>query len=37
MWGFKLTYYISSLFVLPQSFRTWALRRRNLKEALEKA
>ncbi|KQX29983.1 NAD(P)/FAD-dependent oxidoreductase [Variovorax sp. Root434] len=36
-WGFKVTYYASCLGILPQAFKTWAWRRRNLKESLEAA
>ena len=32
--GFKLIYYISCITILPQAFRTWAWRRKNLKESL---
>ncbi|SEK08413.1 Dehydrogenase (flavoprotein) [Variovorax sp. OK605] len=36
-WGFKVTYYVSCLGILPQAVKTWAWRRRNLKESLEAA
>jgi flavin-dependent dehydrogenase len=35
--GFKAIYYLSCIKILPQAFKTWAWRRRNLKEALEAA
>ena len=35
--GFKLVYYVSCLGILPQAFKTWAWRRRNLKASLEAA
>ena len=34
MLGFKLIYYCSCLSILPQAIKTWAWRRRNVKEAL---
>jgi hypothetical protein len=36
-WGFKVTYYASCIGILPQAVKTWAWRRRNLKESLEAA
>jgi flavin-dependent dehydrogenase len=36
-WGFKITYYASCIGILPQAIKTWAWRRRNLKESLETA
>ena len=36
-WGFKVTYYVSCVGILPQAIKTWAWRRRNLKESLEAA
>lgn len=35
--AFKATYYASCLTILPQAVKTWAWRRRNLKETLEAA
>jgi len=35
MIGFKVIYYCSCLSILPEAFRTWAWRRRNVKEALQ--
>jgi flavin-dependent dehydrogenase len=33
--GFKFIYYCSCIRILPQAFRTWAWRRRNVREALQ--
>ncbi len=33
--GFKLIYYISCITIMPQAFKTWAWRRKNLKTSLE--
>jgi flavin-dependent dehydrogenase len=35
MLGFKFIYYCHCLSILPQAFKTWAWRRRNVKAALE--
>jgi flavin-dependent dehydrogenase len=35
MLGFKFIYYCHCLSILPQAFKTWAWRRRNVREALE--
>jgi len=35
MLGFKFIYYCSCLSILPQAVKTWAWRRRNVKEALQ--
>lgn len=35
--GFKVIYYLSCITILPHAFKTWAWRRRNLKEALAAA
>ena len=37
MLGFKLIYYCNCLSILPQAIRTWAWRRRNVKDALRDA
>jgi flavin-dependent dehydrogenase len=37
MLGFKFIYYCHCLSILPQAFKTWAWRRRNVKAALEAA
>jgi flavin-dependent dehydrogenase len=37
MLGFKFIYYCNCIGILPQAFRTWAWRRRNVKDALESA
>jgi len=35
--GFKLVYYVSCITIMPQAFKTWAWRRKNLKDSLEAA
>jgi hypothetical protein len=37
MLGFKFIYYCNCIGILPQAFRTWAWRRRNVRAALEGA
>ncbi|MDO8770326.1 MAG: NAD(P)/FAD-dependent oxidoreductase [Burkholderiaceae bacterium] len=35
LWGFKFIYYCSCVSILPAAIKTWAWRRRNLKETLQ--
>ena len=35
MLGFKFIYYCNCISILPQAFKTWAWRRRNVKEAIQ--
>jgi hypothetical protein len=37
MLGFKFIYYCNCVAILPQAFKTWAWRRRNVKAALASA